>query len=149
MKPSIDQHLMALTGVLATKIAPAIPDGNYAAGDAKMSAALALMLAQEVDRRADTVWRENSAMRTLFLEAARLELPDILRRQVNDAQLWDDSSLRISALEANHDKLSRLLIALHATIECDADPAFQRLNAAIWDFLEQSAIRRELVLPAI
>lgn len=147
MKPGIDQHLIALTGVLATKIAPALPEGHYATGDAGMVAAMLVMLAQEVDRRADTLWRENKVMRLLFADASQLILPAALDSQVQDAARTQDESLRISALEANHAALSETLIALHAVVEADKSDAACAINARIWDLLEQAAHDRMLVMP--
>lgn len=149
MKPGIDQHLMALTGVLATKIAPALPADSYAVGDVKMSAALLIMLTQEVDRRADTLWRENSDMRALFQDALQHPVPDDLRARLSTDATTEDTSLRISALEASHAALSQTLIALHAAVEDAGTDWAAAINARIWDLLERGAEDRMLVMPAM
>jgi hypothetical protein len=149
MKPGIDQHLMALTGVLATKIAPALPTDSYAVGDVKMAAALLIMLTQEVDRRADTLWRENKDMCKIFQDASQYPLPDDLRARLSTDAATGDTSLRISALETNHAALSQTLIALHTMVEDAGTGWAAAINARIWDLLERGAEDRILVMPAM
>ena len=86
MKPGIDQLLMALATTLAARILPQLETQSYATGDARIAALLSVLLAQEADRAADTLARENREMRMLFLTASRLDLIPALRvRLAHDA----------------------------------------------------------------
>lgn len=146
MKPGIDHHLMAIAGTLGTKIIPAIPDGHYAQGDARMTAALVFLMAQEADRAADTLIRENAALRALFSRAAPQVTGDLAAR-LSEAAASADSDYRLSTLESGNAKLKTVLIDLHAAIETvDADWA-RALDAEIWELLHKGATDRMLFIP--
>ena len=149
MKPGIDQLLTGLVTTIATRIIPELDPNSYALGDARMSAVLAMFIAQEADRAADTYVRENREMRVLFLAASHLDLMPALRvRLAHDAAL-EETDLKLATLSALHDRHSETLIALHATVETiDAEWATST-NREICQFLLRAAESRLLVMPAM
>ncbi len=148
MKPSMDHLLISMATALGTKIIPDMPETSYALGDAKMVAALAILLAQEVDRAADVLATENAALRILFAKAATLPIED-LGAKLTELAKSCDASLRVSVLEAGNAELKAMLIDLHALVEdIDADWA-RSLDAEIWGLLTKGAANRMLVLPSM
>ena len=149
MQPGIDQLLMSVATTLATRILPELGPESYATGDARMSAALAVMIAQEADRAADTLVRENREMRAFIVEALQKPLDPALHATLAGEPAPDETDLRISALSIVHDRLSEKLIDLHATVEeIDMDWA-RAMDREIWAFLLRGAERRALVMPAM
>ena len=146
MKPGIDHHLLAIAGTLGGKIIPAIADGNYAQGDARMTAVLAVMMAQEVDRAADTLIGENTAMRALFASAKAQFAGDLAKRLASAAASHDDN-FRLSTLETGNAALKTVLIDFHAAVEkIDSDWA-RALDRDIWLLLHKGATDRMLFIP--
>lgn len=149
MKPGIDQLLMSVATTLATRILPELGAESYATGDARMSAALAVMVAQEADRAADTLVRENRAMRALFARVQRLHLPATLLSDLAAETGGIDEDLRISALTPVHDRLSEKLIALHTAVDESEDAEARAVEREIWAFLLKGAQDRMVVMPAM
>ena len=148
MKPTMDHVLISMATTLGLRVVPAMPETSYALGDAKMVAGLAVLLAQEVDRAADVLARENAALRALFLRAAALPV-GALARTLASAGASSEANLRVSVLEQGNAALKTLLIDLHiAAEESDADWA-DDLDREIWAVLKQGAKDRELVLPSM
>lgn len=148
MKPTMDHLLISMATTIGTKIIPEMPETSYALGDAKMVAALAVLLAQEVDRAADVLVRENAAIRALFARAAEMPVGP-LRAQLAQAAVTTDANLRVSLLEANNAALRTLLIDLHALAEAREANWAVRLDYRIWTILKQGAQDRMLVLPSM
>lgn len=147
MKPGIDHHLMAMAGTLGMKIIPAIPDGHYAQGDARMTAVLAVVMAQEAERAADTLIRENAAMRALF-GRAQAHIRGDLAPQIARSAASEDADFRLSTLERGNAALKAVLITLHAEVELiDSDWA-RTLDREIWALLHRGATDRMLFIPA-
>lgn len=149
MKPGIDQLLMSVATTLATRILPELGPESYATGDARMSAALAVMVAQEADRAADTLVRENRAMRALFARSQALPLPPALLEDLSVETGGSDEDLRISVLTPVHDRLSEKLIALHAAVEASEAPEARAIEREIWAFLLRGTEDRMVVMPAM
>lgn len=149
MKPGIDQLLTTLATTLATRILPQLDAQSYATGDARIAALLSILLAQEADRAADTLSRENREMRMLFLAASKMDLMPSLRvRLAHDAAL-EEADIRLSTLSAAHDRYSETLMALQIAIE-DLDAEWARLlNKEIWQFLVRASESRLLFMPAM
>ena len=148
MKPTMDHVLISMATTLGLRIVPAMPETSYALGDARMVGGLAVLLAQEVDRAADVLARENATLRALFVRAASLPV-GALAPALASAGASSDSNLRVSVLEQGNATLKALLIDLHIVAEeSDADWA-ETLNREIWALLKQGAEDRELVLPSI
>lgn len=135
------QMLMGLAGVLGTRVIPALDAENYAAGDAKSVALLLVLLAQDADRAADRLVSENAAMRGIFSDATAAA-PSLAARMA-DAVRSTEADMRISTLQASHDRLTELLIELHGLVE-EADV---EINHRIWAYLGAAAEARALFLP--
>jgi hypothetical protein len=148
MKPGIDHVMMLMAGTLADKVLPALPEGHYASGDVKMIALMQVLLAQEVDRAADNLLRENAAMRALFAEAANAPLPAISNR-LKAAAATEDANARLSTLEEGNAALKEVLIELHIIVEEESTDWARSLNRQILDFLKNSADARMLAMPSI
>lgn len=147
MKPGLDHLLLAMAGTLGGRIIPEMPETSYALGDAKMLAGLAVLLAQQADGAADTLVRENTALRQLFARAA--DLPTPLAQRLAEAGRSTDVNLRLSTLEAGNAALKTLLIDLHALAEDNSDDWAATVCADIWTILKQGSAERMLFLPAI
>jgi hypothetical protein len=148
MKPGLDHLLMTMAGSLATTVTEAMPPEHYAAGDAKMLALLNVLLAQEVDRAADILVRENGALRSLFEQAAA-QLPAPLAQQARDAANSTDANFRLVTLESGNAALKALLIEVHSVAENEPAPWGRHLTREILTFLKQSADTRMFVLPPV
>lgn len=149
MKPGIDQLLMTLATTLATRIAPELDAASYAAGDARISALLAILIAQEAERAADTLVRENREMRMLFHAASRMDVFPALRVRLAHDAAMEEADLKLSTLSAAHDRYTETLMALQAAIETVDEDWARSLNREIWQFLLHGAENRMLVMPAI
>ena len=148
MKPTMDHVLISMATTLGLRIIPTMPETSYALGDAKMVAGLAVLLAQEVDRAADVLARENAALRALFARTAALPVGALVPTLAR-AGTSSDANLRVSVLEQGNAALKAILIDLHiAAEESDADWA-DDLDREIWAVLKQGAKDRELVLPSM
>ena len=101
-------------------------------------------IATLAERRFD----ENRALRAIFAQAA----PDIadaaLRARLVEAAEAQETSLRISALDASNESLRQLAIELHAYVEAQDAPAARRIEALLWRELAASTERRKLGLNA-
>ncbi len=148
MKPGVDHILMLMAGTLATKVSDAMPADHYAAGDAKMLALLNVLLAQEVDRAADRLVRENGALRALFARASR-HLPPPLRECVAEAAVSTDANFLLSTLEGGNARLKDLLIEVHIVAETETADWAASLNRDILALLKQGAEERMFVLPPV
>lgn len=149
MRPGIDHILSGIVTTIATRIIPELSPDSYAAGDARTAALLAMLIAQEANRAADTLVRENREMRMMFLAASRMDLFPALRvRLAHDAAL-EEADLKLSTLSPAHDRHSETLIALQATIETIDEDWARTLNREIWEFLLRAAESRMLVMPTV
>jgi hypothetical protein len=148
MKPGIDHVMMLMAGTLANKVLPALPDEHYTSGDVKMIALMQVLLAQEVDRAADNLLRENAGMRALFAEAAKAPLPALSDR-LSDAAKTVDANARLSTLELGNAALKEILIELHVIVEEAGADWARSLNRQILVFLKNSADARMLAMPSI
>jgi hypothetical protein len=147
MKPDLAHTLRNAATLLMTRIAPALASSPHLSANASTTAMLILFAAQEADRAADVLAKENAALRRLFSDAADRDLPEDLGAALNEAALRLDETLRVSALEAANAGFKTLLIALHAAVEeIDADWA-RDLDRRIWAVLRDGARARALALP--
>ncbi len=148
MKPSLDHILMSMAGILGTDVLSAMPEGDYASGDVKMIALMNVLLAQEVDRAADTLLWENAQLRALFADAADAPLGDFCVK-LAEAATSIDANARISTLEAGNAPLKTLLIELHILVETSPEDWAQEINRKILAFLKVSADARMIAMPAM
>jgi hypothetical protein len=143
MTPDFDKVLTHLATTLLAEIAPLIPV-DYAQKNAQLAAMLLSAGVEEWDRAVERRVDENRSIRALFLEALPVVADAALRRRLESAGVEAESPLRVSALNAENDRLRSLLIDLHAHVEDLDSPASRRIEDAIWDELRRSTERRRL-----
>lgn len=122
MNPPVPNVLLELAGLLARNAAPDTPPAERAS-DLGLSAALLAVAGEIWDRQAHVLVEENRAIRALLGEAG------------------DDPDLRLSALQAENDRLRRALVHVHVKAEAAGD---QALQDAVWAELVASTERRRL-----
>jgi hypothetical protein len=116
-----------MAGLLARNAAPGVPDAERASA-LGLSAALLTVAAEVWDGAADGLVAENRALAALLADAA------------------DETSLRLSALQAENARLRARLIVEHAAAEQAGDAARQD---AIWAELVASTERRRLSMSGL
>lgn len=122
MNPKVPAVLAELAGLMMKNAMPGVPEAERAS-DLSLSAMLLGLAAEVWDRQAAMLVEENRAIRALLGEAG------------------EDADLRISALQAENDRLREALIAAHAAAEAAGDAARQD---AIWAELVASTERRKV-----
>ena len=146
MRPDPARVLMGVATNLMVGLMPEVrtPFGQSVAGMAGM---LTLVLAQEVDRLADRLYRETEEVATILGKALPLLPPELAVRvrAAIDARVAPD--LRISSLQAANDRIRAVLIEVHAAVEVLAGPEAAALNERIWDELRESTRRRHVEVP--
>jgi len=143
MKPDVDAGLRYVAQRIAGSLIPDL-GSEYGAADAGLITILLQAAAEEYQRGAQARIADLEAMRVLLAEGARrVEDPGLAERLAGEARRTEDS-LRITDLNASHDRCKALLIELHATVEeaarADAPWACD-LDLAIWRFYEAYADR--------
>lgn len=143
MKPEVDEVLRALMEKLLLEVAPNVGD-PYVRSNVEVAAGILAAAAEEYDRAAEIRVAENRSMRAIF-RAAAASVPDrALRPRLEAAGAAADPSLRVSALNAENDRLRALLIELHAYVEERDEDWARRTDRAIREELRASASRRAL-----
>ena len=142
MVPSV---ALVLNGLARTMLMDLLPQAGHAYGaqTLQLGAALAMMCAQEFDRAADRLARENAALLRLFAGAAPQVGDAALRADLQRAAGEESDSLLVSTLQQRNSVLRELLIRLHAHVESLGEPA-RELDARIWAELVESTARRRL-----
>jgi len=128
MKPSIPVAASDLAARLRSEIVPELT--GFRANNVAMGSAMIDMIAEEFDRAAARLFEENEAVRALLQRGgvtfAAPAKPD----------------LRVSALEAENDRLRAALIDLQTALETRDDGEARALDADIWRELTRSVERR-------
>jgi hypothetical protein len=146
MRPDVPRVLNGVAMTLATDILREVqtPIGQQAISHA---AGLLMMIGQEFDRAAARLVEENAAILALLARAQssmdELGLQDRIARELGEVPGQD---LRVSALQAENDRLRALLIDVHATVERMDGAEADALDRLIWDELRESTRRRHLAL---
>jgi hypothetical protein len=122
MNPKVPPVLAELAGLLMKNAMPGVPEAERAS-DLSLSAMLLIVAAETWDRQAHILVEENRAIRTLLGETGV------------------DADLRISALQAENDRLRNRLIEAHAAAEAAGDTARED---AIWAELVAGTERRRI-----
>lgn len=142
MRPSPPRVLSGIATALFTQVLPEIrtPFGNQTVG---LAGGLAMMAAEEFDRAAARLVEENAAVLEI-LHRARGATGDVALETELDGLLGllPGTDLRVSALQAENDRLRALLIRVHVAVEGREDEDARLLDALIWDELRQSTRRR-------
>ncbi|MEO1405370.1 MAG: hypothetical protein AAFV54_02620 [Pseudomonadota bacterium] len=110
-------------------------EGHYAAGHVTMAGLLSVMASEAFDGLVDRLLSEIADMRTLLLDGGK------------DPGDTRSLSMKISALQPIHDRLSASLISLQEEIETKDDEASKALNARIWQYFVEGAEARMPTLP--
>jgi hypothetical protein len=142
VKPDMPQLLGLSAMTLGANVVPQLTAIPYAAGDASIIALINILTAQEVDRAADTLVRENTAIRALLDRTKGIS-------GIHPTEPASEPSLKISALETENAVLKSKLIALHEWSETVSHLDAQSVNQEIWGILRRGAQDRTLVLPAL
>ncbi len=122
MNPKVAPVLAELAGLLMKNAMPGVPEAERAS-DLSLSAMLLMVAAETWDRQAHVLVEENRAIRTLLGETGA------------------DADLRISALQAENDRLRSRLIEVHAAAEAAGDAVREE---AIWAELVAGTERRRI-----
>jgi len=118
-------------------------EADYQQRTAFMLGTLLLFASQEWDAAAERLSDENRAMREIFADAAPVLAGSALGDKLA-AVPPEDTSLRISVLQASNNELRALLIELHAAVEERDTPDAKAIEARIWAELVASTERRIL-----
>ncbi len=143
MKPEADQILGLSAFQLLGTLSPLLPDA-YAQGSASLIAFMMMLSAQEYERAADIRAKENADMRALFAALAPGVRDAALKTKLESAARGTQTSLTISALDAQNYELRHVLIALHECVDAADDAGASK---AIWALLKRMADRRVLNVP--
>jgi len=135
MKPSIPVAASDLAARLRAEIVPELT--GFRANNVAMGSAMIDMIAEEFDRAAARLFEENEAVRGLLQRGATLGVG-------NAPEAPAKLDLRVSALEAENDRLRAALIDLQAVLETRDDGAARALDADIWAELTRSVERRRI-----
>lgn len=127
MNPRVPPVLAELAGLLLKNAMPGVPEPERAS-DLSLSAMLLTVAGEMWDRQAHILVGENRAIRVLLGEDGA------------------DADLRISALQAENDRLRSALIEAQAAAEAAGDAARQD---AIWAELVASTERRRLSMAPV
>jgi hypothetical protein len=102
------------------------------------------MMAEDVDNGVPRRLEENRAFRALFRDGAAIVTDAALAaRLAEEGAKPSDADLRLSALDADNDRLRGLVIELHAHVEARDDEPAKALDEAIWQELKRSTERRK------
>jgi len=137
MKPEVGTIL----GLTAQKLATGIADEGapFAQGTVGLLASMLTLSAKEYERGADIRFIENREIRALFAELAPSVKDAALRKELQDASVARDPSLRISDLNDGNYALRRLLTRL--MIQAEEHGALDA-QKRIWAVLKALAQRR-------
>jgi len=143
MKPEPQRVLFTIAGALGAVTAEV--GSAFGQQTTGLSAALAMVLAQEWDRAASRLGEENVAI-TGLLERARIVVKDeVLHAKLNElVNRIPATDLRVSALQLENDEIRRMLIEIHAEVDGADGTEEELLDRLIWDELRESTRRRHL-----
>jgi nucleoside-diphosphate-sugar epimerase len=145
----LPQILFASAGTIGAHVAPHLAAQPYALGHASVIALLNILIAQESERAADTLARENDALRALFADAATGPLDAVLQAACAKAAAGKTTRLYVSLLQAENNALRATLIALHEAVDGQSASWARALDTRILCLLKAGADARALVLPAV
>jgi len=140
MKPHVSPVADEFGDLLLNDIAPNLT--GFRANNASMIGFVMKMIAEEFDRAAHRLVEENAAVRGLLRQAAETFGDASLAAQAGE----QDGDLRVSVLEAENDRLRRILTDVHARCEDTDGDAARALEEAIWAELRRSVERRRVSL---
>jgi hypothetical protein len=137
VRPEGDQGLRFIAARLMRDVLPRMGDA-FGLADVAMTSSLLGAIATEYARAAETRMRDIEEMRSILHDGAQLPERVLAAACAEHAEMKPES-LIIDELDRVHDRLSALLIELHAHVESPAGD--QALNERIWAYLERHAER--------
>lgn len=143
MKPDPSRLLEVAAVHLMTTTAAALGPG-YEQSNVSVLGVMLGATREEYERAAARRVEENREMRRIFADAAAAVADGALRSRLESAAAGEETSLRVSDLEAANSELRALLIDLHAHVEEIDSPEARRVEEAIWAELVASTERRRL-----
>lgn len=141
MRLTAQAVLEGVAHALREQISPALQD-PFAIEAARLATALATICANGADDAVAVRVEEHAKIRALFTEAAPVISDAALATSLKEAAQSRDPGLRISELDTETARLRRLLVALHAHVERQADEAAQRIDRQIWTLLGETEASR-------
>ena len=145
MKPDVATYLAELGRSLVEEAGQRLPTA-FERSAAIRHGLLAQAAAEEFDRAAARRIEENAALRALFAGAAEVVGDGDLAARLRIAAASEETSYRVTQLDASNAGLRALLIELHAHVETVAGEPARVLEATIWRELQRSTDRRRLSL---
>jgi hypothetical protein len=143
VKPDPARLLEVAGAHLMSKTAAALEPG-YQQSEVMILGVMMSAVREELERAASRRVEENREMRRIFAGAAPVVADGDLRSRLEAAAASEDTSFRVSDLEAANCELRALLIDLHAHVEEVDSPEARRVEEAIWAELVASTERRKL-----
>ena len=122
--------IMHRTGVKLVAEINQVFEGHYAAGTIAIAGLLSVMTAESYDGHADRLDREIKTM------------AGILKDGGIDPGNTAPENLKVSTLQAIHDRLAAFLVDLQEGLEARDGEAAKALNARIWSYFVQGATER-------
>jgi hypothetical protein len=141
MSMPIDTTLHRIADVYREQIMPVLDDG-FAIETARLGGMLLTLSANAVDDAAALRVDENADMRALFAQARDVVADAALAASLAEATESRDPGLRVSELDAENDRLRRLLVSTHAQVELQDDDAARETARQIWRMLAAFETRR-------
>lgn len=144
MTPTVPRVLDGIAATLSGDVLPEVRS-PFAQQSIVIASDLCRMIAQEFDRAAARLFEENGAIMALFEQAIGVLPEGALAARLRDAAAAGrGGDLRVSALQAENDRLRALLIDVHAAVESIDTAEARALDARTWDELRESTRRRHL-----
>ena len=141
MKPDLSRALQGVGITLVSKLVPQLQT-PFAQQETGLAAQLVFWAAEEAERGADRLVKENHAVRALLADGIGFagEAAGAVQSAIATPLAPD---YRLSSLQAENDALRRGLVALHAAVEANLAPEAAALNERIWAELVESTRRRQ------
>lgn len=142
MRPDPPKVLSGVAMTLLTQVMPEI-QSPFGVQTVSLAGGLAMMVAEEFDRAASRLVEENAAVLEILQRARGVIHEGGIEEKLETAMgELPGSDLRVSALQAENDRLRGLLIEVHVAAEAAPGAEAALLNELIWDELKQSTRRR-------
>jgi hypothetical protein len=140
MRLTIEQTLHRIGRMLSERIAPDVSH-EFVAQSARLSGGALNICANWIDDAAELRVEENAAIRAVLGEIAGVAVGDLAAR-LGEAAASADPGLKLSVLDAENDRLRRLLVEAQGWLEAQDSAAARALNAKVWGLLEEIESKR-------
>jgi hypothetical protein len=142
---SVDPMKLVQTMAGSFVLGQALPvSETYAQRTSMLLGVLLVMFAEDADKIVERLTEENEAIRAIFGDAPdAIDNTELLARLITASE--GGGSLRVSALQAENDRLRACFIELHAALEEEEGERAAALESRIFAELKASAERRRLL----